>query len=64
MSPATDGHQKPNTNHEQRSNLSDESKASVDADLEPSAVKQEAADERLQILIHGPLPQSGKEPDS
>ena len=50
------------TNREQRSNISDESKPSVDADLEPSPVKEEAADERLQILIR--LTQPDKESGS
>jgi hypothetical protein len=47
-------------NHEQQCGLNDGSKPSVDADLELAAVQDEAADERLQILI--PPPQPDEEP--
>lgn len=36
---------------EKGDNVGEESKPTLDADLEPSAVKDKAQDERLQILI-------------
>jgi hypothetical protein len=36
---------------EKRDNVAEESKPTLDADLEPSTVKDKAQDERLQILI-------------
>jgi hypothetical protein len=44
-----------NENGEHHSNISDESKASLDADLEPSAAKDRAEDERFAILIQSDL---------
>lgn len=38
-------------NAEHHSNVSDESKASLNIDLEPEAAKQKAENERLEVLI-------------
>jgi hypothetical protein len=40
---------------------SNESKASLDADLEPSTVKDQAQDERLEILTENPLIEQRKQ---
>ncbi len=46
-------------NVEQHSNVNDESRASLNADLEPSA-KDRAAEERLEILIQSDLASQGQ----
>ena len=51
MSQVPEEHHNANENGEHHRNVSDESKASLDADLEPSAAKDRAEDERLAILI-------------
>ena len=51
MSQVPKQHHNPKENVEHHGNVSDESKASLNADLEPSAAKDRAEDERLEILI-------------
>jgi hypothetical protein len=55
MSQVPEQHHNPNENVEHHGNISDKSKATLNADLEPSAAKDRAADERLEILIQSEL---------
>ncbi|MGA7314639.1 MAG: hypothetical protein WBX22_11780 [Silvibacterium sp.] len=51
MSQAPEKDNDASENAEHHSNVSDESIASLNTDLEPAAAKQEAESERLKILI-------------
>ena len=52
MSQMTDEHHA-TINSEDRGHVNNTSKPSLHSDLEPAAVKEEAVEERLEILIQG-----------
>ncbi len=51
MSQVPEENQEASKNAEHHSNVNDESKQSLNIDLEPAAAKQKAENERLEILI-------------
>jgi len=53
MSNAREQNHSVSENCEHHSNVNDDSKPTLDRDLEPSSVQEKAKNERLEILING-----------